>query len=181
MTVCPCEDERHILDVTYPDGSAESFTVRVSVSGSCPELSPSSPSSPLATPTFGPTRTPTATPEPTTAPTLTLSPVPTVRRSTSTPRPRQRTPVVSATPEATPTATATSADAAGALLPADGPDSLGAVEDDATSPTSPVQGRGVVVEGNTAGGSQMTTWLLALGALVGLGLVSVGIWFWRRG
>lgn len=177
-TYCPCEDETHTLRVTYRDGTSEAFVVELSVSGSCNGALPNSSLSPLATPTRRPstgataTLRPTATPQPTIAPTV-------VRQPSATPRSRHARPTPTGlVPPTTDMAVARNTGTDVVEMVAS--PTVSAVSQSPT-PADPASGDGIVVEGLPASRSIPAGLLLVAAAVTGIGLVSAGIWLWRRG
>ncbi len=174
-TFCPCENETHVLDVTYTDDASEQFTVELTVSGSCDEST--LPSSPLATPTLLPTVTPvpaTATSEPTVSPTA-LAETP---FATATPRDRRGDTGAQDSPLPTPTlgnmfeVAVDEPDAPGAVAVSEG------AESEDVGPQS--LSEGVVVEGLPTATRLPVGMLLVAAAVAGIGLMLGGLWLWKR-
>ena len=178
QTFCPCETQTYTLSLTYQDGTAEDFTVQLTVSGTCEDPGPTRTlsASVLATPTAPAS----PTPQPPT-------PIP----ASATPRPIQVRPTSTARPRSTPESPR---DPAGSLLPATSPlDTAVAPPDlseppDAGSGDGPAaapddvdsQDGGLVVEGVTVS-RRIPPLLLVVAGLLGSGFLVGGIWLWRRG
>jgi hypothetical protein len=168
-SVCPCEDESHVLRVIYQDNSYEDLVVDLSVTGSCGTSSPTSTPRPATATPPPATPRPTATPRP---PTPTRTPTPLAQPgatlevdATSTPTP---------TPTSSPTATRAEPESL-TPLPSPEPEAEEGIGASVPTPTPPRP----QVQGVNAGAPQNDGWLW-LGLTLGAGLLGVGGWgLWK--
>ncbi len=171
MTYCPCETERHVLSVTYADGSTEDFTVTLNVTGQCTDEQRAA----TATPTATSTATPTALPDPEPPP-----PSPTATPTATPPRD-----TVDSAPSPTPTWTPPAADQAPTPEPVtptvDEAEGVPGEESPTATPTRVgVLGEDAAPRPQVRGNWWMTVLLLLSGLLIGTGLIWGGVWFWRQ-
>ncbi|MGC9522818.1 MAG: hypothetical protein ACP5HG_13165 [Anaerolineae bacterium] len=174
---CPCEPVTHFLEVEYQDGSSQTFTVRLEVSGSCePDTTPATVTpSPSATATHAISSKPSATPQAAQGVDAGLTPT------------RTASPAASLPPTSEPTLTATSTDAISPLpssTPRTHADEVLSGEG-VISPLVAPRSEGESLDGPVIEGAEPSQglarwlWLLPLG-LLGIGFLVGGLWLWER-